>query len=805
MKRIRIPILLLLLACCAPAPAEAQHASRQKIWATGEELKALHLNAEFDAIVNAINAMATGISTVKLAATTATLGTATVTTLGATNTTTGTLHATGRSRLQSAVDVNGAMRLDSTLGVTGAVELLSTLAVTGIGRFSNEVGITGTLNAYGAAKIVGALSAQSAAITGAITGASATMTGAVQGATLIGTTSITEEGTLLSAKYLGISALAADSAKLAGNTYQTYQNSKATIEALLTGTITSHNHDGTAGSFTTLAASGAAQLNGGLTMDTDKFTVADGTGDTVVGGTLRATGNLTLGANAILDWADGNYIGMPYLDGSDYKLGMSFVSSTRTINFDAFSPAAEAEFQFRLGTVASPTVAATINSSGNLTLGATDFASTTSKLYVDSGTGVQPLTIRTVGDPAIKVISTETYDSSPRADFTLNGRYDGTNYVDFARMVMLKNNASFGDRGGLLLLQTNVASTGLLATAFIVNDSQNVSLSSTDQALGRYVAGAVRLHADGLIRSGGKIAGTADATNSGFASAVYAYANGASLPVPPSGYVNEVHWTDSASNVKKIYIASSGTTSEVWTSEGALRRVYSSAASGSNNAYYNTHATPITVNYDAYYAKNSAGTQTKYFGIDKFVVWPTAGNESGGIGFDVMCNGSVLAGFSVSGHASGSLEHKFPSHMTTASAANAFLDSSTGLLSRSTSSRRYKENIAPLPFAWSSFDRLRPVTFTPKGKADRHVGFISEEVAEVYPEVVEWKDGVPEGLAYGHMTAINTAAIQRVRNSQKMIALMMAMLVLVTIALVEARLWRASRLACDEAIERFKA
>ena len=45
-----------------------------------------------------------------------------------------------------------------------------------------------------------------------------------------------------------------------------------------------------------LTVTGATQLNGGLTMDTDKFTVANGSGNTTIGGTLSVTGNVTVGS-----------------------------------------------------------------------------------------------------------------------------------------------------------------------------------------------------------------------------------------------------------------------------------------------------------------------------------------------------------------------------------------------------------------------------------------------------------------------------------------------------------------------------
>jgi len=49
-----------------------------------------------------------------------------------------------------------------------------------------------------------------------------------------------------------------------------------------------------AGTFTTVTASGAVAINGGLTMDTNKFTVADTSGNTAIAGTLDVTGQTTV-------------------------------------------------------------------------------------------------------------------------------------------------------------------------------------------------------------------------------------------------------------------------------------------------------------------------------------------------------------------------------------------------------------------------------------------------------------------------------------------------------------------------------
>lgn len=68
---------------------------------------------------------------------------------------------------------------------------------------------------------------------------------------------------------------------------------KATIEdggLAVTGASTLSG----ASTLASLTVSGATALDGGLTMDTNKFTVANGTGDTVIAGTLAANGGLTV-------------------------------------------------------------------------------------------------------------------------------------------------------------------------------------------------------------------------------------------------------------------------------------------------------------------------------------------------------------------------------------------------------------------------------------------------------------------------------------------------------------------------------
>ena len=95
-------------------------------------------------------------------------------------------------------------------------------------------------------------------------------------------------------------------------------------------------------------------------------------------------------------------------------------------------------------------------------------------------------------------------------------------------------------------------------------------------------------------------------------------------------------------------------------------------------------------------------------------------------------------------HATTELSVKFNNITTTASAANAFLDSTDGnRIFRSTSSLRYKKNIEDVDqFKSDAILGLRPVWYRSKATDDRSdwswYGLIAEEVAQVEPRLVHW-------------------------------------------------------------------
>jgi hypothetical protein len=83
------------------------------------------------------------------------------------------------------------------------------------------------------------------------------------------------------------------------------------------------------------------------------------------------------------------------------------------------------------------------------------------------------------------------------------------------------------------------------------------------------------------------------------------------------------------------------------------------------------------------------------------------------------------------------------------------------------SSRRYKEDIAPMEETSERLYALRPVTFRYK-KADAsghkpvQYGLIAEEVANVFPELVSYNEqGQPETVAYQTLTPLLLNQLQR--------------------------------------------
>jgi hypothetical protein len=104
---------------------------------------------------------------------------------------------------------------------------------------------------------------------------------------------------------------------------------------------------------------------------------------------------------------------------------------------------------------------------------------------------------------------------------------------------------------------------------------------------------------------------------------------------------------------------------------------------------------------------------------------------------------------------------------TTGSGANGFI-AGNGTFQRSTSSLKYKKNVANATHGLTDLLKLRSVTY--EGKADGDAGktfggLIAEEVHDAgLTEFVQYaEDGSPDALAYGNMVALCVKSIQELK------------------------------------------
>ena len=92
------------------------------------------------------------------------------------------------------------------------------------------------------------------------------------------------------------------------------------------------------------------------------------------------------------------------------------------------------------------------------------------------------------------------------------------------------------------------------------------------------------------------------------------------------------------------------------------------------------------------------------------------------------------------------------------------INTGTGYVYYDSSSLRYKENVQDFPSALAKVNQLRPVTYDDKATGEASLGLIAEEVVEITPELVTYKeiDGSlqPETVVYDRLTIHLLKAIQ---------------------------------------------
>jgi len=76
-----------------------------------------------------------------------------------------------------------------------------------------------------------------------------------------------------------------------------------------------------------------------------------------------------------------------------------------------------------------------------------------------------------------------------------------------------------------------------------------------------------------------------------------------------------------------------------------------------------------------------------------------------------------------------------------------------------TSSVVAKTNVKKLTSQTAKIAKLSPVSFNYKKDNKRSLGLIAEEVAQVYPELVEYENGRPLGVNYSKLTSVLISAV----------------------------------------------
>lgn len=141
-------------------------------------------------------------------------------------------------------------------------------------------------------------------------------------------------------------------------------------------------------------------------------------------------------------------------------------------------------------------------------------------------------------------------------------------------------------------------------------------------------------------------------------------------------------------------------------------------------------------------------------------------STSGGTTYPIYCqnsSGTVLLSVLSDGGFSTGIGASSPYNLTTAIAANVYVGN-TGLLYRSTSSLKYKQDVEDMSYGLNDVLGIRPVTFAMKNSTDttRFAGLIAEEIDALgMPEFVQYaEDGAPDAINYGNMVALAFKAIQ---------------------------------------------
>lgn len=299
-----------------------------------------------------------------------------------------------------------------------------------------------------------------------------------------------------------------------------------------------------------------------------------------------------------------------------------------------------------------------------------------------------------------------------------------------------------------------------------------------------------KLHSSNGIASTGALDGTAYANISITMSmetsgGVIQTWSGKSLHLNPNG--NYVYLVSDAIVVTSnaLYPATSagvtlGTASNYW-GQALMGGIYTNSSeieinysgSGSRNAYIDFHSDDTYTDYALRLIRANSGSNS-----DSALTHRGTGN------FQLNCvDGGALAILTSNTKrcymdSSGYLY--FDTMYTTSSTSGygaLYMNTTSGVIARYTSSKRYKKNIVDIETDTSKIYELRPVSFEDTGELEKdeygydiqpirkEIGLIAEEVNEILPELVYYnKDNLPEGVHYNNLSVLLLAEIKKINN-----------------------------------------
>ena len=162
------------------------------------------------------------------------------------------------------------------------------------------------------------------------------------------------------------------------------------------------------------------------------------------------------------------------------------------------------------------------------------------------------------------------------------------------------------------------------------------------------------------------------------------------------------------------------------------------------------------INFGGYYSGSSST-----YGSTIKSVWTDVSAKQARLEFWTRNGSDYLQRFRID-----HLGQLFAFTLTGSSAGNPALkiNTSSGYIYYDSSSLRYKENVQDFPSALAKVKQLRPVTYDDKATGEASLGLIAEEVNEITPELVTYKDidgsSEPETVQYDRLTIHLLKAIQ---------------------------------------------